>query len=201
MLKTRLPSFALAGIMLGALAACDTGADDGAQVAADEAPTSEALTFGEPFYDFAGSAMAEATLTAPNGETLALNETVSDGGGKPVLLNLWATWCAPCIEEMPQLNTIANEMSDDVTVLTVNVGMDSAAKVDAFFSENGLTDLPRWLDSENAVAEHFGGGVQLPLTVMYDGQGREIWRMLGAYDWASEEARALILESFPESAQ
>ncbi|MEO5706086.1 MAG: TlpA disulfide reductase family protein [Alteraurantiacibacter sp.] len=140
---------------------------------------------------FAGDPLPTVTLTDPAGATLDLHTATR----KPVLLNLWATWCVPCVTEMPLLDRIAGEMAGSLTVLTVSEDLEGGTTVPPFFAEKGFEHLPQWLDQTNELAIAFGGGGSLPLTVMYDAEGKELWRVIGAYDWDSEEARALLTEA------
>ena len=183
-----LPAMLLAALVAG----CDT--QEGAEAQGGETVATE--TGGETFSGFvdrtfAGDELPEVTLTDPTGATLALGEAT----GKPVLLNLWATWCVPCVTEMPLLDRIAGEMGDSLTVLTVSEDLEGTTTVPPFFAEKGFRHLPQWLDQTNELAFAFGGGGSLPLTVMYDAAGKELWRVIGAYDWESEEARALLAEA------
>ena len=175
----------------GLLAACDTGGEGPAQeseaVGGDSA--AEALT-GTLDRSFAGEAMPEVTLVDPDGAQLALG----DPGG-PVLLNLWATWCAPCVVEMPLLNELADDLDGQVRVLTVSEDLRGADVVVPFFEERDLPNLPRWMDPQNDLAFAYGGGAVLPLTILYDGEGREVWRVIGAYDWSTASAREEVLEA------
>lgn len=141
----------------------------------------------------AGEPIPAVTVTDPSGASLALAETA----GKPVLLNLWATWCAPCVTEMPLLDRLAADLGDEVRVLTVSEDMKGAELVAPFFAERDLPNLPQWMDPTNDLAFAFDGGASLPLTVLYDAEGKEVWRVLGAYDWSSAEARTLIEEALP----
>ena len=185
------PAIALA-LLLGA---CDSGTDGGAQPkensAADKQGADAAALNGTLARDFAGDPIPEVTVRAPDGTELALR----DLAGEPVLLNLWATWCAPCVHEMPLLDELAGRLGDRVQVVTVSEDMKRAELVEPFFAENDLPNLPMWMDERNDLAFAFGGGASLPLTVLYDAEGREVWRMIGGYDWASEEAEALVLEA------
>lgn len=182
-----LPAVLLAALVAG----CDTQDDHGAQGGeAVTAETTEGALTGFVDRTFAGDEMPDVTVVDPAGATLDLGEP----SGKPVLLNLWATWCVPCVTEMPMLDRIAGEMGDRLTVLTVSEDLEGTAAVPAFFAEKGFKHLPQWLDQNNDLAFAFGGGGSLPLTVLYDGQGKEVWRVIGAYDWESEEARALLAE-------
>ena len=196
MLKTRSILVCLTAASALLLAACDTQEEQAAQpeekVASETGP--EALT-GTLDRSFAESEIPEVVLTDPQGRELDLTDT----SGKPVLMNLWATWCAPCVAEMPLLDDLAATLGDDVQVITVSEDMQGAEKVVPFFEENDLTNLPQWMDPTNELAFHFGGGAVLPLTVLYDAEGREVWRVIGAYDWGSEDAVAQVREALAEA--
>jgi thiol-disulfide isomerase/thioredoxin len=137
----------------------------------------------------AGEAIPDVALADPSGASLELSET----GGKPVLLNLWATWCAPCVTEMPLLDGLAGELGDEVRVMTVSEDLKGAELVAPFFAEKKFANLPQWMDTENNLAIAFGGA-SLPLTVLYDAGGKEVWRVIGGFDWSSAEARGLVDE-------
>lgn len=188
----------VAPLLLGALiAGCDTQDAAEAQGGEEVAPeTGDEAFSGFVDRTFAGDAMPAVTVTDPAGATLALGEPT----GKPVLLNLWATWCVPCVTELPLLDRIAGEMAGSLTVLTVSEDLEGTTTVPPFFAEKGFRHLPQWLDQTNELAFAFGGGGSLPLTVMYDAAGKELWRVIGAYDWESEEARALLAEAAAASA-
>jgi len=64
-----------------------------------------------------------------------------------------------------------------------------------FFKARDLPNLPRWMDQQNDLAFAYGGGAVLPLTILYDGNGNEVWRVIGAYDWSSAQAREEVLEA------
>lgn len=190
-----LSRFALACLATGLLAACDTEAGDTAQENAATPTPSETIDFnGTLNRSFAGELVPEVLLTDTAGETLQLGEVEG-----PFLLNLWATWCAPCVHEMPLLDDLAVDLEGRVAILTVSEDLRGAEVVEPFFAERGLENLPRWMDEENVLAFGFGGGPVLPLSVLYDAEGREVWRVIGAYDWSSEEARAQIEEGLAYS--
>jgi thiol-disulfide isomerase/thioredoxin len=111
-----------------------------------------------------------------------------------VLVNLWATWCVPCITEMPMLDELAGELGDTVEVLTVSEDFQGAEKVVPFFAEKKFANLPQWMDQPNALPPAFGVN-SLPVTVLYDAEGKEVWRVVGGFDWSSAEARELIAEA------
>lgn len=175
------------------LGGCDRQSAEPAQPQEDSAAQKPDQLSGTVDRNFAGTPIPDVELADPSGTALALAETA----GQPVLLNLWATWCAPCVVEMPLLDDLAAELGDDVRVLTVSEDMQGADVVTPFFEEKGYKNLPQWLDPENDLAFAFGGGAALPLTILYDAQGKEVWRVVGGYDWGSEEARAMITEAAP----
>ena len=144
---------------------------------------------------FAGEPIPAVTVTDPSGTSLALTETA----GKPVLLNLWATWCAPCVTEMPLLDQLAVDLGDSVRVLTVSEDMKGAELVEPFFAGRDLANLPQWMDPQNDLAFAYGGGASLPLTVLYDAEGKEVWRVMGGYDWGSAEAREQVAEALADT--
>lgn len=131
--------------------------------------------------------MPAVNVTDPAGRSLNLGALQ----GTPVLLNLWATWCAPCVKEMPLLDAIAGEYDGRLRVLTVSQDMQGADKVAPFFAQGGFAHLEPWMDPGNDLGFAVGGGV-MPTTVLYDATGREVWRVQGDYDWSGEEARAAI---------
>ncbi|PXA93012.1 thioredoxin [Nostoc sp. 3335mG] len=114
--------------------------------------------------------------------------------GKPLLLNLWATWCAPCVKEMPTLDALAVQLGDTKQVLVLSQDIDDGRKrVGDYFAKTGFKKLQPYLDGDAAFSLNMG--VNLPATILYDSQGKEVWRMTGSLDWTGAEARALIAEA------
>ena len=188
----------MGALLAAALAGCDTGGSEPAQGEEEVSlETGGEVLTGTRDETFAEADMPDAILTDPDGNTLALSDT----RGTPVLLNLWATWCAPCVVEMPLLDELAGEFGDELRVITVSEDLDGGEKVRAFFEEKQFENLPQWIDPDNDLAVAFGGGAVLPLTVLYDADGVEIWRVIGAYDWASEDAIAGLREALDEAAE
>ena len=186
----------MGALLAAALAGCDTGGSEPAQGEEEVSlETGGEVLTGTRDETFAEADMPDAILTDPDGNTLALSDT----RGTPVLLNLWATWCAPCVVEMPLLDELAGEFGDELQVITVSEDLDGGEKVRAFFEEKQFENLPQWIDPNNDLAVAFGGGAVLPLTVLYDAEGVEIWRVIGAYDWASEDAIAGLREALGEA--
>jgi thiol-disulfide isomerase/thioredoxin len=119
--------------------------------------------------------------------------SLADFRGKPVLLNLWATWCAPCVAEMPTLDRLAGREADRLQVLTVSQDLDGRAKVEAFFARQGYRNLETWLDPRMALMTELKADT-LPTTILYDSKGREQWRVVGMEDWESGRAALLLKE-------
>jgi thiol-disulfide isomerase/thioredoxin len=112
--------------------------------------------------------------------------------GKYILLNFWATWCAPCRKEMPQLAELQREFGGkSFEVVTIATGRNSPEGIAKFFAETGITNLPRHQDPKQALASQMGI-FGLPITVLIDPEGREIARLRGDADWASPSAKAII---------
>jgi thiol-disulfide isomerase/thioredoxin len=123
--------------------------------------------------------------------------TLADFRGKPVLLNLWATWCAPCVAEMPTLDRLAAREAGRMHVLTISQDLDGRSKVEAFFAKQGYRNLETWLDPQMALMTDLKADT-LPTTILYDSQGREVWRMVGMEDWESGRAALLLKEGLDQ---
>ncbi len=130
--------------------------------------------------------MPDGVLLDASGQPHAL----SDHAGKWIVLNFWATWCAPCRHEMPSLDRLQVAMPG-ITVLPVATGRNSVTAIDKFYAEAGVTGLPNLRDDKSALAR--GMGVMgLPVTVIVDPQGREVARLIGDAEWDSADAQAVL---------
>ncbi|WP_225425675.1 TlpA family protein disulfide reductase [Pelagerythrobacter rhizovicinus] len=138
----------------------------------------------------AGELMPAMTVSDPAGNRFNL----AAAQGTPVLLNLWATWCAPCVKEMPQLDDLAGEYGDSLRVITVSQDMGGADKVEPFFAQMQFEHLEPWMEPELELGFALESQ-SLPTTVLYDASGREVWRVVGEYDWSSAEVREAIAEA------
>jgi thiol-disulfide isomerase/thioredoxin len=118
--------------------------------------------------------------------------TLADYKGQGVVLNFWATWCAPCVKEMPALDGLARAVAGDrIVVLPLSSDHAGAAAVEAFYKDNAITSLPVLLDPEGAAARAVGAR-GLPTTVILDGDGRERQRVEGAVEWSRPDVVAAL---------
>ena len=187
-------SLLLPAILL--LGACDRQSADNAQASANVAaettatpPGFEADKLGQVSRDNAGEAAPDTPFTAPDGS----ETTLAAFAGKPVLVNLWATWCAPCVAEMPTLDALAEREGERLQVLVISQDMDGAEKVAPFFEKAAFKRLQPYL--EPGMALSVGYGANLPTTILYDAEGKEVWRVLGDTDWTGKPAADLIAEA------
>jgi thiol-disulfide isomerase/thioredoxin len=130
----------------------------------------------------------ELALAGGDGKAL----TLADFKGKVVLLNLWATWCGPCVEEMPALDRLQARLGGpDFTVIALSVDRQGRSLVEPFLEKLAVKNLAMYLDTGNTAmrALKVRG---LPTTLLLDRDGREIGRMEGAAAWDSPAAEALL---------
>lgn len=137
---------------------------------------------------------SDGTKTLPNPVVLDMDENVVEIGSNDdiLVINFWATWCAPCKKEMPSLNNLAENMKyDDVRIITVASGRNSKEAIESFFSDNDLVNLNKFRDPRGKIAMSYGV-TALPTTVVIDPSGKEIGRIIGDIDWNTENIRAFF---------
>ncbi len=118
--------------------------------------------------------------------------------GQVVLANFWATWCVPCLAEMPALNRLQQRMgSAQFKVITISLDRKGFEVIDPFFAENGIDALEAYLDHSNKLSLEVGA-TGLPTTVLISADGRWLGRYIGDADWDSA-AMARFLEVAIES--
>lgn len=114
--------------------------------------------------------------------------------GKVVLLNLWATWCVPCRQEMPTLDRLQAKLGgNDFQVVALSLDQGGLQVVRDFYLEIGIQHLPIYLDEQMRAIQSLGA-FGLPVTLLLDRQGQEIGRKAGAAEWDSPEVIALVQE-------
>jgi len=118
--------------------------------------------------------------------------TLASFKGHVTLVNLWATWCAPCIQEMPSLDQLQQSKGGaDFAVVTISEDLQGKAVVDPFFEKHQLAHLGRYLDPKSAVG-HALKIRGLPTTLLLDRDGRELGRLEGGTDWTSPAIGKLL---------
>jgi thiol-disulfide isomerase/thioredoxin len=136
--------------------------------------------------------LKDLTFQGPEGEPM----TMADFKDKTVLLNLWATWCAPCRKEMPALDQLQADLGDPTfEVVAVNLDRGGPDKPKAFLDEIGVSSLNYYQDSSNGLLKQLrrvSRATGLPTTILIDPEGCEIGTMYGPAEWASGEAKNLI---------
>ena len=190
-------------LLMGLLAGCDRQVSTPEQANATRlpiensgTPASEAPKEGEKvIVDTIGTLdRSHKGETAPAGsfqDPSGKLTTIAAFKGKPVLLNLWATWCGPCVAEMPKLDAAAKDMI--VVPVSQDLGDDAKAKVTSFFAKAGYTRLKANLDPKANMSVAYNAS--LPTSILYDSTGHEVWRMVGGMDWTTGSARALLAEA------
>jgi len=133
-------------------------------------------------------ALPEIAFDDADGKALKL----ADYKGKVVLLNFWATWCAPCVKEMPSLDRLQAAMGKDkFVVVPLSLDGPSKPKVVPFYKDKNLTNLGIYYDKGRKVQQALDVAV-LPTSILIDGEGREIGRLQGEADWDKPEAVAMM---------
>ncbi|WP_428486423.1 TlpA family protein disulfide reductase [Rhodopila sp.] len=117
---------------------------------------------------------------------------LSEFKGHGMVVNLWATWCAPCVAEMPSLQALSKALApQDIAVLPLSSDRGGADTVQAWYAAHGITGLPVLLDPQGALARAFNAR-GIPTTVIVNTNNQAVARLEGAADWSAPEAQALI---------
>ena len=177
--------------MIPLLAGCDRQSGPSAQPGAGDSAPASGSADAQPTSGIdrshKGEALPELTFKDPDGHALRLSAQT----GRPVLVNLWATWCGPCVAELPTLDALAARKGVTVIALSQDMG---GAPVAAFLKGKALTHLTPWLDPDATASARYGAG-SLPTTIYYDATGHELWRWNGGNDWTGPAAARLLAET------
>jgi thiol-disulfide isomerase/thioredoxin len=184
-----VPLLALAAALAGCGSDNQDAPQGNGQVAAAPAQGGAAVT-GRLDRSHAGTQAPAFAFQDARGQPL----TMAAFRGKPTLVNLWATWCAPCIVEMPSLDRLAAREGDALNVVALSQDLDGRAPVTQFFGQRGFRDLQANLDPQMQFMSELRLDT-LPTTILYDADGREVWRMVGLADWESERVARLLDEA------
>ena len=182
------------GALLYGLAALSANAADGlsaGSLSAEDRAALDALRQGEMaklvLHDEVRPPIEEPFRDGEGGEV-----RLADFSGKVVLVNLWATWCAPCRAEMPSIDRLAAEMAgEDLAVVALSTDRFGAERIQAFFDEIGVEHLAVYQDKRSELARA-AGAMGLPVTLILDREGREVARLTGDAEWDSPEAKAFL---------
>ena len=172
----------LAALAAVALPGCQRKAPEQQQTEAPEGPEKGVNR------SHAGEAMPSVQLFNADEEKASLSEAA----GKPLLVNLWASWCAPCVKELPTLDALSGRPGAP-KIVAVSEDIGERPSVEAFLESHGIKNLETWRDPQMGLSGALHVQV-MPTTVYYDGSGREIWRYTGDLDWTSAEAAKLLAE-------
>jgi peroxiredoxin len=142
----------------------------------------------------AGFAAGQANRKAPDFtlEDMQGNKvSLSDFRGKIVMINFWATWCPPCVEEMPSMEKLHQRFKgDDFVLLAINVEADARPIVENFLKKNHYT-FPVLLDGDARVQQLFGA-YRFPETLIINRRGEIVTRVIGGRDWMDEEIISVL---------
>ena len=117
---------------------------------------------------------------------------LGDFEGRPILVNFWASWCGPCIKELPTLDQLAK--SGKIEVLAISQDSGPHASVVAFLQAHRIGTLKSYQDPNMGLAGALGAEV-LPTSILFDSKGKEVWRYVGDFDWTSSQATKLLAEA------
>ena len=185
-------AFLLGLVLVPALAGCDRqkAADPQGEAPANAAGVAASYPTGRLDRSHAGTPAPDALFEDPHGRPAR----IADFRGRPLLVNLWATWCGPCVVEMPSLDALAAREGESLTVLALSQDLEGRAKVTDFFAQRDFARLEPYLDPELRVMTALGIDT-LPTTILYDAEGVEVWRMTGMADWEGVRAARLLTEA------
>lgn len=178
------------------IAGCDRK-KDGAEQGNAAAPAVPAEAAGPPSAeprlverDHKGARMPAVPFAAPGGAPATLGPM----RGHPVLLNLWATWCQPCVKELPTLDALATQRKGALAVVAVSQDTQGEAAVKPFWKTKRYRTLVPYTDAK-MVLTNAADVAGYPVTILYDSRGREVWRVSGDLDWTGPAAAKLLAEA------
>lgn len=172
----------------------DSGAA-GAEAAATSAETAKWSLAGLNKGAMAPLLVRASPLDLPDinfNDASGATKSLADWRGKIALLNIWATWCVPCRDEMPALDKLETDLGGDAfEVVAVNIDKNGPDKAKAFLQETGATHLALYTDPSGKLFAALKA-VGMPTTLIIDRDGKEIARLVGPADWGSPEAKRVI---------
>ncbi len=131
---------------------------------------------------------SQVTLTNTDDQSISLNQF----RGKIVLLNVWATWCGPCVMELPTLDKLQASMgSADFVIVPVSIDRGGAHQAMPFLNRMNISAMTPYFDKSNSIGRLLGAS-RIPLTIVLGRDGQEIGRLVGTVDWSKPEAADMI---------
>ncbi len=185
----------LAGLITGA---CDRQKAEAPQAAPVEEGAEDNSSGKGVDRSHKGETAPTVRFNNPDGGDVSL---ASFKGGR-VLVNLWASWCAPCVKELPTLQKLeqAQARGGGLTVIAVSQDMAPKTSVDAFLKGKQISRFAAFHDPDMALSSALGVQI-MPTTILYDKAGNEVWRYVGDLDWTGAEAAKLLAEISPATAR
>lgn len=141
-------------------------------------------------YEYAGQPAPDDFFNGADGRDVSLR----DFAGRPLLVNIWATWCVPCRVEMPTIDALAKLEEGRISVIAVNQDLQGARPAMDFFRRIGIRNLEPYSDPDNALSAAYDA-IPLPTTILYDSEGKEVWRVQGGFEWNDKEVSKLLREA------
>ena len=175
--------------LLASLAACDRKAED--------APQANAVAAAQPEPEIELAGKLDMTHRGETAPTAAFRDAQNNPvqivsfRGTPVLVNLWATWCGPCVRELPSLDRLAAKSAGRLHILTVSQDDPKASDPKAYWAEKSFSTLQLYTDPKMVLGAAYATGV-LPTSIMYDAKGQEVWRIVGGLEWDGARANTLL---------
>jgi thiol-disulfide isomerase/thioredoxin len=172
----------VAGALVFLLAAPALGAaDEGEADMPDRTKLGEFVPSSQPF------TAPAISLADTNGHSVELSEL----RGKLVLVNLWATWCEPCLREMPSLERLQSRLGERIAVLAVSEDRGGNKTVEPFIAKLGLKSVKIYIDPKSEVGHAFGAR-GLPTSFLIDREGKVLGRVEGAAEWDSPKILGVL---------
>lgn len=126
----------------------------------------------------------------PNGDGEPIEKDLKDLAGKPIILHFWATWCGPCVKELPDLDAYAKNLENTAHIIAIVTDMKDVAKVREFYKTKGIQNLSICFDKSGLLTRTFRT-TSLPTSIFINSQGHEIGRIQGAIEWTGNAGRLL----------
>ena len=126
----------------------------------------------------------------PTNDGEPIEKDLKDLAGKPIILHFWATWCGPCVKELPDLDAYAKSLEDKAHVIAIVTDMKDVSKVREFYRTKGIQNLNIYFDKSGHLTRTFRTP-SLPTSIFINSQGHEIGRIQGAIEWNGNAGRLL----------